>query len=408
MESTCNFKGKKILILGGSEFQIPLLKKAKMYGLIIGLIDINENNSCRNYSDFYYKCSIKDKQEVLKIAKQFNPDGITVGITDSAVQTCSFICSEMGLPGLNINASINATNKYEMIKRFKEFDVPSPDYTLVDIKTTQSPLGYPAIIKPINMAGSKGIFKVNNDEELKIAIKKGIDICGNQSLLMEEYMEGPEVSVELVVIDNKINVIQITDKTTTGPPHFIEIGHFQPSQLPESIKTEIEKVAKSAVKALGMDNCLGHAELKITKEGPKMVEIGARAGGDGIGEQLIQLSTGVDFQEISIKLAFGMHNFNILKQSGCCAYITFFPSQPGIIDSIDGIDDVANIENIYQLRFNETIGNNTVHQSATDNAARFGYIICTGRNYDETKECMEKARSSLKINMRKSANTYYN
>ena len=89
-----------------------------------------------------------------------------------------------------------------------------------------------------------------------------------------------------------MHVIQITDKLTTGAPYFVEMGHNQPSLLPKNIQQQIEKVAKMAVKALGIQNGPSHTEIKVTSEGPKIVEIGARLGGDNITTHLVPLSTG--------------------------------------------------------------------------------------------------------------------
>lgn len=114
-----DLSNKKILILGGSEFQIPLLLEAKKNQMYIGLVDYNENAPARELADEYFKASLKNSEELLNIAKKFNPDGITVGIVDTAVPACAYIAKKLGLPGISEKSSILSTNKFEMIKRFE-------------------------------------------------------------------------------------------------------------------------------------------------------------------------------------------------------------------------------------------------------------------------------------------------
>ena len=116
---TMDLFNKRILILGGSEFQIPLLLEAKKNNMYIGLVDYNESAPAKVLADEYFRVSLKNSEEVLSIAKQFNPDGVTVGIVDPAVVTCAYVAKKLGLPGISEKSSILATNKFEMIKRFE-------------------------------------------------------------------------------------------------------------------------------------------------------------------------------------------------------------------------------------------------------------------------------------------------
>lgn len=118
-------------------------------------------------------------------------------------------------------------------------------------------------------------------------------------------MEGPEVSVETLSFDGHTHIIAITDKVTTGSPEFVEMGHSIPSQLSIDTKLQIEKVVIAAIKAVGINNGPSHTEIIITKDGPKVVELGARLGGDNITTHLVPFATGVDMVEACIEIAFG-------------------------------------------------------------------------------------------------------
>lgn len=130
------------------------------------------------------------------------------------------------------------------------------------------------IVKPADNSGSRGVdlLKNNDAESLKNAFEYSKSFSRTGESVVEEYIEGSEVSVETMSIDGECHVIQITDKITTGVPYFVEMGHSQPSMLSEKIKGEIAEVAKAANKALGISNGPSHTEIKVTKDGPKIEE----------------------------------------------------------------------------------------------------------------------------------------
>ena len=390
---------KKLLLLGGSEFQIPFIKEAKQQGIHVGIIDINENATAKKFADEFFVCSVKDCESVLEIAKKFHPDGVSVGMIDIAVPSCAYIASKLGLPGLDIQTSINSTNKFEMVKCFEKSNVPHPKYEYVpyesfkDKKTTT--VGYPAIVKPIDMAGSRGIFLVHNNEELRWALDQCSEIGDSGNLLIEEYMVGPEVSVELVVKNGIPHVIQITDKSTTGPPHFAEIGHLQPSQLPEKTLEQVGKVACDAAVSLGLYNSLGHAEIIITSDGPKMVEIGARAGGDAIGEQLVLLSTGVNFPKIALQIAFGEEISDYVPHRQHAACIRFIKSKEGQLKGIIGIEAARSLPGIAEISISGVIGQK--YHDVVDNSGRLGHIISIGNTPEDAALACESALKEIKI-----------
>ena len=388
---------KRLLVLGGAEFQIPLVKKAKGMGYYVAIVDINENSPASRYADINFKVSLKNKEEVLEVAKKFQPDGITVGMVDVAVPTCAYVTNRLNLPGIDEVTAKKATDKYEMIKVFEKEDVPHPWFIYVskdEIKTKEINPEFPVIVKPVDMAGSRGIYLVNNKEELMLAISKSSEASDRGDVIVEEYMDGPEVSVELVVKNGIPYVIQITDKTTSGAPHFAETGHLQPSQLPNDVLDKIKDVACRAAISLNLKNSLGHAEIKVTSKGPKMVEIGARAGGDGIAEQLIELSTGVSFSEIAIQIAMGDEIVipNMRKNKSSC--IRFILSHKGILKSIDGVEQAENIENIEEIKMYGIIGQE--YQDMIDNSGRIGYVIACAENAKEARNACDTSVEQIK------------
>lgn len=389
---------KKIIILGASEFNIPIISKAKEMGLYTIVLDINPDASGIKYADKFIQCSIKDVERVLKIARQELPDGITVGITDSAVTTAAIVCDKLGLSCISPSIALVATNKYQMIEAFRNYGVPHPQYKLInslDQLNEISNFQYPLISKPVDMASSKGINLINSKEELVGCIKQSMSISESGTVLLEEYMKGPEVSVELIVIDGYPTVLQVTDKITTGAPHFIEIGHIQPSSLDLTIITKIKDVACAAAKSVGLMNSIVHAEIIVTRDGPKMVELGARMGGDAIQEQLLELSTGINMPEASIRIALG-ENIVVPKVSlHKASAIRFIQSSEGIVSLVNGIDDAKKVRFVNQVKLYCKEGDS--YEKAKDNTGRMGYVIAQAEEPQEALKACNDAIEAINI-----------
>jgi biotin carboxylase len=151
-----------------------------------------------------------------------------------------------------------------------------------------------------------GVQRITQWDELKDAVHRALDVSIICEAMVEEYIDGREISVEMISCRGIHYALQITDKVTTGAPHFVELEHHQPSDLPAAMQTHIFDITRRALDALGLTNGASHSEYKITNEGRiAVMEIGGRMGGDFIGSDLVRLSTGYDFVEGVIRVALG-------------------------------------------------------------------------------------------------------
>lgn len=300
---------KKIMILGASELQLPAIRKAKDMGLECIAVDYDENAVGAKEADTFYNISTLDYESVLEAASKEKIDGIITICSDRPMAIVSKVSRELGLNAISTDAALKATNKTYMRNALFKDGVPVPEYRICKSKDEYikavDEIGLPVIVKPSDNAGSRGIVFVDEYKN----IDKAYDYSKSNSLeevvLVEEFMEGAEVSVEAFVCNDKIEIVQITDKITTGAPHFVEMGHTQPSALPEDTIDEIKDVTKKAINSLGIEGGPAHVELKITDKGVKIVELGARLGGDFISTDLVSASTGVDMVRATIAWAMG-------------------------------------------------------------------------------------------------------
>lgn len=303
---------KKLAIIGASYLQRPLVEKAREMGLFTICFAWAEGAVCKDVADKFYPISIVEKEEILRICREEQIDGICTVASDVAAPTVAYVANQMGLPGNDYAAAVRANNKYLMRQAFASASVPCPQFRCVTdtsaetLEQLRSSLELPLIVKPSDRSGSLGVTKVELWEDLAPAIEAAIGFSFHKEAMVEEFIEGREISVEFISYAGKHYPLQITDKVTTEAPHFVELEHHQPSSLSPEMFAEIYSITDRALTALGLTDGASHAEYKITPSGRiAVMEIGGRMGGDFIGSDLVRLSTGYDFLRGVVEVAMG-------------------------------------------------------------------------------------------------------
>ena len=305
---------KKLAIIGASYLQEPLVRKAKEMGLYTICFAWADGATCAEICDKFYDISIVEKEQILKVCQDEKIDGICSIASDVAAPTVAYVANAMGLVGNEYEAAVRANNKYLMRNAFIKEGVPCPKYMMVTPETIHSPevidgmrdFQFPMITKPSDRSGSLGVTKINMPSEHYPAMELAMSKSFKHEAMLEEFIEGREISVEFISYKGTHYPLQITDKVTTEAPHFVELEHHQPSTLSDEMFAKIYDITKTALDALGLTNGASHAEYKITDEGRiAIMEIGGRMGGDFIGSDLVRLSTGYDFVKGVIEVALG-------------------------------------------------------------------------------------------------------
>lgn len=301
---------KKIVIIGANEFQNPLILKAKKMGYETHVFAWKTGAVGEKTADFFYPISITEKDRILDECRKIRPEAVVSIASDLATITVNYIARELGLV-CNSERNVQvATNKFEMRKAFQAAGVATPDFCevgleddLCGIKSMQ----YPVIVKPTDRSGSRGITKVETPEKIEDAVKDAIEYSFEKKAIVEEYLEGNEYSCECISFQGKHYFLTVTKKYTTGAPHFIETGHLEPSDLDAKTLEYVKEQVFRALDALEIQYGASHSEFKVDVAGKvRIIEIGARMGGDCIGSDLVQISTGLDFVKMTIQVAAGM------------------------------------------------------------------------------------------------------
>ena len=320
--------------------------------------------------------------------------------TDMPMRSVAYATEKLNLVGISYNTAIKATDKGAMIKAFEVAKVEHPWYYLIfspeQLLEISDRISYPCISKPTDNAGSRGVMLIRCKEELENAVLYSSSNGRQSGVIIEEYLQGQEVSVEVMVVNGTVHILQITDKLTTGAPHFVEMGHSQPSQLKKDDIEKIKDLATRAVFSVGIDNGPAHVEIMLTKNGPKMIELGARMGGDCITTHLVPLSTGVDMVKATIEIALGMKPDIAVKYTKGAA-IRYLKQACGKIKNIEGLNGAKNLDGIQEITLVKTIGDEVEHIG--NSADRIGYVIAQEESAAQAIQCCEKALEKIKIHV---------
>lgn len=295
-----------ILVFGAGELQCSLINTVKRMGFRAVVIDPNPEAEGVGLADVFVPIAGDDYESTRKIALEYNVIALVTTATDNPLPLMAKLAEELGLRFPSYESVMSVLDK----GRFKEFllenDIPCakgksyfiddfPDYDCIE---------YPVIIKPNKNSGSRGVVKCNNREELETEVLNVKQFCPDNKYIVEEYIEGDEISVEGLVINGKLEIIQVTDKILGPPPYNVEMGHIQPSKY-LTRKDEIQSLLQSIIDLNKMSCCAVHPELKINDRGIFIIEIGPRLGGDFITSDLVPLSTGVDMEQEMINVMLG-------------------------------------------------------------------------------------------------------
>lgn len=372
---------KKVVIIGANDFQNPLILKAKELGYETHVFAWKDGSIGEKTADFFYPISIVEKEEILEKCREIKPDAILTIASDLATITVNYVASKLGLTCNSLECTEISTNKFKMRQAFKKANIPVPKFEIVDENTNLDILNgmeYPLIVKPTDRSGSRAINKILKKEELSDAIKLAVENSFEKKAIVEEYIDGDEFSAESISFHGKHNFLTVTRKQTTGYPHFIETGHIEPAGLSEEIIEKIKSAILPALDSLKIENGASHAEFKITQNGDiRIIEIGARMGGDCIGSDLVKISTGYDYVKMVIDVALGKEPVLEKVSVPKIAVIKFIFNK----EDLNGLEKIKKEkpEKIYFVSEIKDFGGHKI----VDSSSRYGYYILALDSIDE-------------------------
>jgi biotin carboxylase len=343
---------KKLAIIGANYLQTPLVQKAVSMGIETHVFAWEQGAVAATHSDYFYPISVLDRETILRICKEVGIHGITSVGSDTTMPTVNYIAQRLGLVGNSLKSTLLSTNKFEMRKKLSSGGIRCPKFKFFKEENYihDGALSFPLIVKPVDRGGSIGVTKVKNELEVQTALSNALQKSFSEGAIVEEFINGREFSVEMISKNGSHHFIIVTEKVTTGPPHFVEIAHHQPAQITPAEENNIIKVVKESVNALGIKNGATHSEVILSGNGDVwVVEVAGRMGGDFIGSHMVKLSTGFDYLKAVIDISLGQFDENIApikaKRYAGVYYVIPPPGEIGVInDNSANYDEIKYVE----------------------------------------------------------------
>ena len=335
---------RRVLILGAGIMQGPAIKIAEEMGLTAIAADADLSAPCVALAHQFENVDLKDRDGIEKLSKKLGEYGGLHGIMTAGTDfsaNVAWAASKMGLSGINYETALDCSDKERMRRCFKEKGIPSPDFIImsrIPQEESELPFPWPLVVKPVDNMGSRGCRKVSSFTELKNAVKDALKFSRSGRAIIEEYMEGPEFSVDALVYRGEITICGFADRHIFFPPYFIEMGHTIPSAFPPDTVVSLLNVFKAGVRALGIDNGAAKGDIKLTSKGPMIGEIAARLSGGYMSGWTFPYSSGVLVTKGALEIALGEEPESLApKWDWVCAERAFI-SIPGKVHSISGAE----------------------------------------------------------------------
>lgn len=395
-------KDKTILIIGGGLLQCPIIETARSMRLKTLVADMNPSSPGFEFAHDKIIMSTKDIEGMVREAKKYaDKDPIHAVITagTDASMTVAAVANALNLPGIRFKDAEAASNKIKMRKRLKEFNVPIPQFAAVwniqDARDALDFLNFPLVMKPADNMGARGVIKVNNREELQLAFKHAKKYSPTGEMILEEYMEGPEVSVDALTWNGNFRITGLADRIIEREPYFIEVGHNMPSSLPDETKKEIERIMFLGMKALGITIGAGKGDIKVTPSGVKIGEIAARLSGGFMSAYTFPLSTGINLNRAAILIALGEEPDDLEEKFNRVSIERAFLASPGKLVSITGLEEAEEIDGVNEIFIQSKVGD--IISDPTNNIEKSGHVIITTNSLQESEEIFEKVRNTIRF-----------
>ena len=382
-------EGKSILIFGAGLNQLELIREARRLGLETVVIDPQADPPGKPEADFFYRVDGGDYKATRAVAVKHEVSGIVSGQMEKPLRLMARLAAELGCIFNSPEVTERSTDKWLMKQAFMVAGVPCAEGIMISrsddlAERIKGRPGFPVIIKPRDAYSSRGVFRCSSAEEVLARAEVSRSFSTNGDILVEEFIEGSEYSIEAITFRGETSIIQFTEKFITPYPRTVETGHLQPANLTDSERESIATAVIGALNALGIENSASHTEVKLTGSGPVVIETGARLGGDFIASYLTKASTGVSMDRAAIQVSLGISP-DVERKREAFSMISFPELPEG--KRVVRVNDTADLEAMPGVVFARLfVKPGDVIPAISHSGQRAGCIIAEGRSRAEVME----------------------
>jgi biotin carboxylase len=396
-----------ILFVGAGRNQRRAIARVRELGARVVAVDRNPEAPGFAEADAGEAVDFADAEAVAEVGRRHRVDGVTTLAADRAVPVVARVAELLGLPGIGSESAHRATNKIAMRRVFAEQGVPQPRFAAVrdyaSAKAAAEAVGFPAVLKPADSAGQRGLFLVHDLDGLARSLPLTLAASPTQEAVLEEFHEGREVNTLLVARDDDVKLVTVSDRLRPDGVGFgVALAHLYPSTLFGDALAEVERVALASVHAIGLRNGIAYPQLLVSEGNVvRVVEIAARIPGGQMVE-VPRYGVGVDLVEVAVKQALGEPVPDELvapryQQPFAIRFLTAEPGPlpTGVVRSVGPLDKALAFPGVDRVETWIEAGE-TIRPVQTDGDRR-GYVIALGGTNLEALERAEAAAGLIDV-----------
>lgn len=300
-----------IAVIGAGEGALPILQKAREIN-VTTLAFGHADSLAKDYANIFVEADIFDFEFIKNKCLEYKVDGI-IASSEVTTEVTALLAAELGLPGNDIKQGFGAKSKYVMRTKVAGLKtVKQPRFQLYQENESYE---YPIVVKALDSCGKRGVSIAYNQDDLLKAVSYSREYSKDGLVLIEEYLEGgKEYSIECICGNGYHDIVQYTEKESSGPPHFTEAAHHQPAELSDNLRERMSVAVRDILKVLGIHCGMAHMELKVIGNDIYFIEVGARGGGDHIADTLTINSTDCDYFKAAIDCSLGKYEHKEVHQ----------------------------------------------------------------------------------------------
>ncbi len=393
----------RLLVLGAGPAQIGLLASARRHDLYVIAVDRDPGAPGFRYADRRAIVSTEDESGIERLAVAERVDGVIAPGIDWPVAIAARIAQRLGLPHpISPETAALSTSKLRQREVFAAAAVPQPEHIVCsgarEAESAAEQLGYPCVIKAPDRQGQRGLTLVPEAGRVASAVEVALDASRSATLLVEEHVEGRELTVNGFSVEGRFRPLTVTDRLTADPPAFgVALAHVWPSELePPEIAAAIE-AAGAAVDALGIVNGPSYTQVLVAESGPRVGEVAARLGG-GHDAELCRAVLGVDLNGVALACALGSEIAPrqlapVAQAGGGC--VRFLVAPPGELRNVSGLEEAYALDGVKGIRVYRKVG----HRFAAliRGSDRAGAILAVGGSRDEALQRADRAAELVRF-----------
>ena len=398
----------KTLVIGGGHPQYNLIQALVELGQSITVIDDRENLPAYRVTDDVVKINRYDVKNILSFADKVKPQYVASGGNDNAVHTMALVAERLGLPSyVSSEVAEWPMRKGETRKLFGKYNLPVPKtYEVSSLEEGHGldwdSITFPVVIKPDEGIGQTGVDRANSKEEALASIEEAFGVTRNGRVLLQEFIEGREVSLNGIVMNEKFHLLTSSYRNSSrerGGAFGVSLEKVYPAVTDRELLIQIEQIINEACAAMGVKNAPIYAQIIINAEQkPFIIEVMPRLSG-GEDPRAVHSATGFDVSKATAKLCMGKSvdspHFSITEGTQKALVLRFLKISAGIIQRIEGVVDAAQMPGVEEIDMFYQEGD-SIGELKTSRE-RVGYILVTGENVEIASARAEEALKKIRV-----------